>query len=106
MVTNHARGAQRMRALHLANAVRCDRADLKRRVAAGELNAADVVLSCPSEARTMVVHDLLMAQPLWGQVRSTALLAAIPITEHKTIGSMTERQRLAVAGLLAPHPDD
>jgi hypothetical protein len=54
----------------------------------------------------MVLQDLLMAQPLWGQVRSTRLLAAIPLSERKTIGSMTERQCGIVAALLARRRDD
>lgn len=90
-----------MRALDAANAVRARRADLKRRVAAGELDAAEVVLRCPSEARTMVIQDLLMAQHFWGRVRAHQLLSAIPLSERKTIGSMTERQRRTVAALLA-----
>jgi hypothetical protein len=106
MNTTRLKDFQRMRALHVANVVRTGRADLKRRVAAGKLDAADVILSCPSEARTMVIQDLLMAQPRWGQVRSTRLLAAIPLSERKTIGSMTERQCRVVAALLALRRDD
>jgi hypothetical protein len=105
MISTPIRGSQRERALHRANAVRTGRAALKRRVAAGELDAAEVILACPFEANTMVVHELLMAQPLWGHVRATRLLNAIPLTERKTIGSMTERQRRSVAALLALHPD-
>ena len=40
-------GPQHMQALQQANAVRLARADLKRRVADGELSAADVVLDSP-----------------------------------------------------------
>ena len=98
--------SQRMRALSVANAVRARRADLKRRVAAGHLDAADVILRCPSEAKTMVVADLLMAQRHWGRKRSRRLLSAIPLPEGKTIGSMTERQRRTAASLLAPRRGD
>jgi hypothetical protein len=89
-----------MRALDLANAVRTRRADLKRRVADGKLDAAEVILRCPSEARTMVLQDLLVAQHTWGRVRARRLLSTVPISERKTIGSMTERQRRTVATLL------
>ena len=41
---------QHMQALERANAVRLARADLKRRVADGDLGAADVVLEAPWEA--------------------------------------------------------
>jgi hypothetical protein len=100
MTTTRPSDSQRMRALAVANAVRTRRADLKRRVAAGKLDAAEVILRCPLEARTMVLQDLLMAQHLWGGVRSRRLLSAIPLSEGKTIGSMTERQRRTVAALL------
>jgi hypothetical protein len=94
-----------MRALDVANAVRTRRADLKRRVAAGKLDAAEVILGCPSEARTMVLEDLLMAQHLWGRVRSRRFVSAIPLSEGKTIGSMTERQRRTVVATLALRSD-
>ena len=53
---------QHLRALEYANRVRLARARLKRKVAAGELSAGDVILSCPWEAHTMSVSDLLMSQ--------------------------------------------
>ena len=46
---------QYMRALQRANAVRLARAELKRRVAFGEVDVAQVILDCPWEARTMAV---------------------------------------------------
>ncbi|MDE3070806.1 MAG: hypothetical protein KGJ43_08775, partial [Acidobacteriota bacterium] len=62
---------------------------------------ADVLLNCPWEAASMAVGDLLTSQRRWGQTRSRKLLAQIPVTERKTIGSMTERQRCTLAGLLS-----
>src|SRR4051794_23098543 len=53
---------QHMRALELANRVRLARADLKRRIATGDSNAAEVIVTCPWEATTMPVADLLMSQ--------------------------------------------
>ena len=50
---------QHMRALELANRVRLARAELKRRIADGELTAAEVIASCPWEAESMAVADLL-----------------------------------------------
>ena len=86
-------GPQYMRALERANQVRLARAELKRRVALGEIEAADVILECPWEAESMAVADLLMSQRRWGQTRCRKFLAQIPMSEKKTIGSMTERQR-------------
>ena len=40
-----------MRALERANQVRLARAELKRRVADGEVDVAEVILDCPWEAR-------------------------------------------------------
>jgi len=96
-----ARGPQHMRALARANEVRLARADLKRRVMDGETRAADVILTCPWEAQTMEVAELLMSQHRWGHTRARRFLATVPMTETKTIGSMTARQRESLATLLA-----
>jgi len=90
-----------MHALERANKVRLARAELKRRVAEGELPAADVILTAPWEAASMSVADLLMSQRRWGRTRARRFLAGIPMSETKTIGSMTERQRLRLADHLA-----
>jgi len=93
---------QHLRALERANAVRIARAELKRRVAFGDLDAADVVLSCPWQAHSMPVGELLVSQRRWGSSRARKLLALLPISETKSMGSMTDRQRHALAALLAP----
>jgi len=93
-------GPQYMRALERANKVRLARAELKRRVADGELRVADVILDCPWEAESMAVADLLMSQHRWGQTRCRKFLSQIPMSEKKTIGSMTDRQRQTLAGML------
>jgi hypothetical protein len=49
----------------------------------------------------MAVADLLMSQRRWGQTRSRKFLAQIPMSEQKTIGSMTDRQRRTLAAMLA-----
>jgi hypothetical protein len=91
---------QYMRALERANQVRLARAELKRKVAASEIDVADVIMDCPWEAESMAIGDLLMSQRRWGQTRCRKFLVQIPMTEMKTIGSMTTRQRAALAGLL------
>ncbi len=93
-------GPQHMQALERANAVRLARAELKRRVAEGETSVGDVILSSPWEAESMTVADLLTSQRRWGHTRCRKFLQCIPMSENKTIGSMTERQRMAVAQLL------
>ena len=94
-------GPQYMRALERANQVRLARAELKRRVATGEIDVAEVILDCPWEAESMAVADLLMSQRRWGQTRCRKFLAQMPMSEKKTIGSMTDRQRQTLAAMLA-----
>ena len=91
---------QYMHALKRANKVRLARAELKRRVAFGKIGVAEVILYCPSEADGMAVADLLVSQRRWGQTRSRKLLAQIPISETKTLGSMTDRQRHTLSAML------
>jgi hypothetical protein len=93
---------QHLRALQRANEVRLARAELKRRVAEGELTASEVVLDAPWEAESMAIADLLMSQRRWGRTRCRRFLASVALSETKTIGSLTERQRRAVAAQLSP----
>src|ERR1700693_5122880 len=88
---------QYMRALERANKVRLARAELKRKVSMDEIDAAEVILACPWEAQSMAVADLLMSQRRWGQTRCRKFLAQIPMSEKKTIGTMTDRQRRTLA---------
>src|SRR5215218_2842005 len=92
---------QHLRALEYANRVRLARARMKRRIAAGELSAADVILSCPWQAQSMSISDLLMSQKRWGRSRCRRLLMSLGVPENKQVGTLTERQRLAVAAVLA-----
>ena len=48
----------------------------------------------------MAIADLLMSQRRWGHTRCRKFLAQIPMSENKTIGSMTERQRRTLAAML------
>ena len=93
-------GPQYMRALERANQVRLARAELKRRVATGEIDVTEVLLDSPWEADSMAVADLLMSQRRWGQTRCRKFLAQLPISEKKAIGSMTERQRHTLVAML------
>jgi glutathione S-transferase len=95
---------QHMRALAQANRVRLARAELKRQVADGELDVAHVVRDGPWVAESMSIADLLMSQHRWGRTRCRRFLASIPMLETKTVGSMTERQRNALAAQLHGEP--
>jgi hypothetical protein len=90
-----------MRALARANQVRLARAELKREVAFGSVDVAEVILYCPWEVQGMAVADLLMSQRRWGQTRCRKFLTRIAMSEKKTVGSMTDRQRRVLAAMLA-----
>ena len=92
---------QHLQALEYANRVRLARARMKRRIAAGELSAAEVILSCPWQAHSMSISDLLMSQKRGGRARCRRLLVSLGVPENKQIGTLTERQRLALAAVLA-----
>jgi hypothetical protein len=94
-------GPQRLRALARANEVRLARAEMKRRVAQGEVSAAEVILDCPTEAGSWTVSELLMSQRRWGNTRCRKFLQRNQISEIKKIGSLTERQRRVLAAQLS-----
>lgn len=95
---------QRLRALEHANAVRLARAELKRRIAEGEVSAAEVILQCPPAARKWTVGELLMAQRRWGSTRCRKFLERNGVSEIKAIGALTERQRRVLAEQLSVRP--
>jgi hypothetical protein len=96
-------GPQHLQALQRANRVRLARAELKRRIAEGETTAAEVILTSPWEASSMALGDVLMSQRRWGGTRCRKFLAMFRISETKTVGSLTERQRHALAAQLEAH---
>ena len=83
--------AQRLHALERANRVRSARAQLKRRIAVGELAVGEIILNSRWEIEKMPIGELLMCQRHWGERRCRTFLAALGLRETKTIGSMTER---------------
>jgi hypothetical protein len=98
--TAGARDQQHLRALEHANRVRLARAEMKRRIAAGTLSASEVILSCPWQANRMSISELLMSQKRWGRARCQRLLLSLGVPENKHIGTLTQRQRLALAAVL------
>jgi hypothetical protein len=92
---------QHLRALEYANRVRLARARVKRRVRAGEVSAAEVILTCPWEVQSMSISDLLMSQRRWGRERCRRLLQKLEVPEKKRIGTLTDRQRLALVSVLS-----
>jgi hypothetical protein len=91
---------QHMTALARANAVRSARTLLKRRVASGEQTVAEVILECPWEAANMTVAELLGYQRRWATTRTNKFLASVTVSETRTVGALTDRQRKALAAML------
>ena len=91
---------QHLRALEHANRVRLARAELKRKIASQQYTAAEVILDCPWEAASMEISDVLMAQRRWGRARCRRLLLSLGLPENKQVGTLTARQRQALAALL------
>src|SRR5215208_6160335 len=93
-------GPQHVRTLERANQVRRARALVKRRIASGQLTAAEVVLSHRWEIESMPVAEVLLSQRQWGRKRCDAFLLAVTIADDKSIGSMATRQRIAGPAML------
>ena len=91
---------QHLLALERANRVRLARAELKRQIANEEISARQVILDCPWEAASMSLSDLLMCQRRWGRQRCRRVLMELKLPENKQIGTLTQRQRGALATTL------
>jgi len=94
---------QHMQALARANRVRLARAELKRSIARGDVDAADVVRDCPWEAESMTLAELLTSQRRWGRTRARKFLVGLALNENKKLGTLTSRQRSLLAGELSSH---
>jgi hypothetical protein len=91
---------QHMQALAHANEVRLARAALKRSVASGEVEAAEIVRDCPWQVESMTVGELLRSQRRWGRTRARKFLFALALNENRELGRLTARQRLVLAQAL------
>jgi hypothetical protein len=91
---------QRMDALGRANEIRTRRANLKRDIKAGRASVLDTLLDPPEWADTMKVFDLLLATPGYGRVKVNKLLLRCRISPSRTMGGMSERQRMELASLV------
>jgi transposase len=84
---------QRLRALRLANEVRSARAQLKKDLASGKIELAEILARPPEWVRTARVRDVLLALPKIGSVKAGRILADCGIAPSKTLGGLTDRQR-------------
>ena len=88
-----ARSAQRLEALRKANEIRVGRGQLKKELATGAVHIEEILARPPDCARTERVSVLLLAVPKYGRVRVTRLLTKARITDSKTLGVLSDRQR-------------
>jgi hypothetical protein len=84
---------QRMDALQRANAIRTQRAQLKRDLKAGRRSINQLLLDPPEWLATAKVFDMLLAVPKYGRVKVNKILGQCRISPSKTIGGLSERQR-------------
>jgi hypothetical protein len=84
---------QRMEALKRANDIRVRRAQLKKDLKDGRAQVEEILLDPPDWVETAKVFDLLMAVPKLGRVKAARLLNGCRISQSKTVGGLSERQR-------------
>ena len=90
---------QRMDALNRANEIRTRRAKLKRDLKANRVSIHDLLLEPPEYVETAKVFDILMAVPKFGRVKAARFLNQARISQAKTVGGLSERQRAELVGL-------
>ena len=90
---------QRMEALKRANDIRVRRAQLKKDLKDGKVQIEAVLTDPPEWVSTAKVFDMLMAVPKFGRVKAARLLNQCRISQSKTVGGLSERQRAELIGL-------
>ena len=90
---------QRMEALKRANDIRVKRARLKRDLKDGKVQIETILHAPPEYVSTAKVFDMLMAVPKFGRVKATRFLNQCRISQSKTVGGLSERQRAELIGL-------
>jgi len=84
---------QRMEALQRANEIRVRRARLKRDLKEGGAKIDEILREPPKYVETAKVFDILMAVPKFGRVKAARLLNQCRISQSKTVGGLSDRQR-------------
>ena len=90
---------QRMDALQRANDIRVRRAQLKKDLKAGVVRIEDILGDPPEYVATAKIFDMLLAVPKFGRVKATRFLNLCRISQAKTVGGLSERQRAELIGL-------
>ena len=90
---------QRMEALKRANDIRVRRAQLKKDLKDGTVQIETILMEPPEWVSTAKVFDMLMAVPKFGRVKAARLLNQCRISQSKTVGGLSDRQRTELIGL-------
>jgi hypothetical protein len=90
---------QRMEALRRANDIRVRRAKLKRDLKDGRVSVDEILSNPPDYVETAKVFDILMAVPKFGRVKAARFLNQCRISQSKTVGGLSDRQRAELVGL-------
>jgi hypothetical protein len=90
---------QRMDALRRANEIRVRRAQLKKDLKEGTAQIEQILRRPPDYVETAKVFDMLMAVPKLGRVKAARLLNQCRISQSKTMGGLSERQRSELVSL-------
>jgi hypothetical protein len=90
---------QRMDALKRANDVRVRRAQLKKDLKDGTVRIEKILGKPPEFVETAKVIDILMAVPKFGRVKAARFLNTCRISQSKTVGGLSDRQRAELIGL-------
>ena len=90
---------QRMEALKRANDIRVRRAQLKKDLKSGRARIEEILRDPPEYVETAKVFDMLMAVPKFGRVKAARFLNQARISQSKTVGGLSDRQRSELIGL-------
>ena len=90
---------QRMDALKRANDIRVRRARLKKDLKDGRVQIESILNEPPDYVETAKVIDILMAVPKFGRVKAARFLNTCRISQSKTVGGLSDRQRAELVGL-------
>ena len=90
---------QRMEALKRANDIRVKRAKLKKDLKDGRVRVETILRNPPDYVETAKVFDILMAVPKFGRVKAARFLNQCRISQSKTVGGLSDRQRAELIGL-------
>jgi hypothetical protein len=73
---------------------------LKKELKAGRVQIDELLDDPPEYVGTAKVFDILLAVPKFGRVKAARILKHCRISQSKTVGGLSERQRAELVGLL------